>query len=291
MGIPYTTGTAMKLSNFASVVSKYKAVFFDAFGVLKNYNGVIKGIEHTFDFLAANGMEYFVLTNDSSRSPELLAAKYREAGIEAINTDHMISSGMLAREYFTHKLRDGEVVYMGTEKSAYYLEGTGLDGIPISEFEYRKSKDVRALVLLDEEGFDWNRDLNKAINLLRQKNIPIIVANSDETYPVSKHEVNIAIGGIADMLEAIVGKKVIRFGKPSSLMFLFAFQYLQQRMVVRKEDILMVGDTLQTDIIGGNKFGIDTALVLTGNTSPEMAKFLIKSTGIIPDFVCKSAVL
>ncbi|MCB0634261.1 MAG: hypothetical protein KDD15_31230 [Lewinella sp.] len=90
----------MKLSNFASILNRYKAVFFDAFGVLKNYNGVIKGIEHTFDHLAANGMEYFVLTNDSSRSPELLAAKYRDSGIEAINTDHIISSGMLAREYF-----------------------------------------------------------------------------------------------------------------------------------------------------------------------------------------------
>ncbi|MCB0634260.1 MAG: HAD hydrolase-like protein [Lewinella sp.] len=180
---------------------------------------------------------------------------------------------------------------MGTEKSAYYLEGTGLEGIPISEFNYHKSPDVRALVLLDEEGFDWNRDLNKAINLIRRKNIPIIVANSDETYPVSKHEVHIAIGGIADMLEAIVGKKVIRFGKPSSQMFIFAFQYLQTRVPVSKEDILMVGDTLSTDIMGGNKFGIDTALVLTGNTSAEQAKFLIKSTGIIPDFVCKSAVI
>lgn len=281
----------MKKSEFADILPKYKAVFFDAFGVLKNYNGVIAGIDRTFAYLAEHGIEFFILTNDSSRSPELLAEKYRTAGIEAINTDHMISSGMLAREYFRHKLRDGQVVYMGTDKSAYYLDGTGLTGIPISEFKYQQSEEVRALVLLDEEGFDWNKDLNKAVNLLRRKNIPIIVANSDETYPVSVDEVNIAIGGLADMLEAIVGKRVIRFGKPSSQMFIFAFEYLQKRTQVNKEEILMVGDTLSTDIMGGNKFGIDTALVLTGNTSPEQAKFLIKSTGIIPDYVCESAVL
>lgn len=281
----------MKKTAFSDVLPKYKAVFFDAFGVLKNYNGMIEGIERTFDYLAEKGMEFFVLTNDASRSPELLAEKYRSAGINAINTDHMISSGMLAQQYFKHKLRDGKVVYMGTEKSAFYLNDTGLEGVPISEFDYHNSEDIRALVLLDEEGFDWNKDLNKAINLLRRRNIPIIVANSDETYPVSKYEVNIAIGGIADMLETIVGKRVIRFGKPSSQMFIFAYEYMLKRVAVRKEEILMVGDTLYTDIMGGNKFGIDTALVLTGNTSPEQAKFLIKSTGIIPDYVCESAVL
>lgn len=281
----------MKKSDFATVLPRYKAVFFDAFGVLKNYNGIISGIGRTFDYLAEHGMEFFVLTNDSSRSPELLAEKYRMAGINAINTDHMISSGMLAREYFRHKLRDGQVVYMGTEKSTYYLEGTGLEGISISDFNYHQAENVRALLLLDEEGFDWNKDLNKAINLLRRKNIPIIVANTDETYPVSRDEIHIAIGGIANMLESIVGKRVIRFGKPSSQMFIFAFEHMQQKIPVRKEEILMVGDTLYTDIMGGNKFGIDTALVLTGNTSPEQAKFLIKSTGIIPDYVCESAVL
>lgn len=281
----------MKKTDFASILPKYKAIFFDAFGVLKNYNGVIKGIDRTFDYLAEQQMEFFVLTNDSSRSPKLLADKYRLGGIDAINTDHMISSGMLAREYFKHKLRDGKVVYLGTEKSAYYLEGTGLEGIPIGQFDYHNSKDIRALVLLDEEGFDWNRDLNTAINLLRRKNIPIIVANSDETYPVSKDEIHIAIGGIADMLETIVGKRVIRFGKPSSQMFIFAYEHMLRRVAVRKEEILMIGDTLYTDIIGGNKFGVDTALVLTGNTSPEQAKFLIKSTGIIPDYLCNSAVI
>ena len=53
----------------------------------------------------------------------------------------------------------------------------------------------------------------------------------------------------------------------------------------------MVGDTLFTDIIGGNKFGLDTALVLSGNTLPEMAKIKIGSTGIIPTYVCETAVI
>jgi ribonucleotide monophosphatase NagD (HAD superfamily) len=53
----------------------------------------------------------------------------------------------------------------------------------------------------------------------------------------------------------------------------------------------MVGDTLHTDIIGGNKFGLDTALVLSGNTIPEQAALKIASSGIIPTYVCESVII
>jgi ribonucleotide monophosphatase NagD (HAD superfamily) len=52
----------------------------------------------------------------------------------------------------------------------------------------------------------------------------------------------------------------------------------------------MVGDTLHTDILGGNKFGIHTALVLSGNTQADYYIDAINSSGIIPDHICQSAV-
>ena len=52
----------------------------------------------------------------------------------------------------------------------------------------------------------------------------------------------------------------------------------------------MVGDTLHTDILGGNKFGIDTLLVLSGNTSESEYQTKIKATGVIPDYVSRSIV-
>ena len=101
----------------------------------------------------------------------------------------------------------------------------------------------------------------------------------------------VAIGGIADLVENIVGKKFIRFGKPDAQMFLLAYERALKDIPVQRKEILMVGDTLYTDIIGGNKFGLDTALVLSGNTLPDMAKIRISSSGIIPTFVCDSAVI
>ena len=57
---------------------------------------------------------------------------------------------------------------------------------------------------------------------------------------------------------------------------------------LRRKDILMVGDTLDTDIRGGNKFGIDTVLVLSGNTARENYQLAIDASGVIPDFICEN---
>ena len=57
-----------------------------------------------------------------------------------------------------------------------------------------------------------------------------------------------------------------------------------------KSKILMVGDTLHTDILGATKFGIDTVLVLSGNTSRMDVEWMIKASGISPDYVCESIV-
>lgn len=61
------------IHEFRNVIEKYKVVFFDAFGVLKSYNGLIPGIAETFAYMEATGREYFIVTNDASRSPKQLA--------------------------------------------------------------------------------------------------------------------------------------------------------------------------------------------------------------------------
>lgn len=281
----------MQLADFRTVASPYKVVFFDAFGVLKNSEGILPGIEHTFEWLHETGKTFYVLTNDASRSPQELAESYYRQGLYAITPDRIISSGMLAREYLDLKVHNGTVAYLGTEKSAHYLQTTGLKTLPISQVDLKDIDDINALVLLDDEGFDWNTDLTKTVNLLRKRNIPVIVANTDATYPVSKTRVSIAIGAVAKMIETIVNKQFIRFGKPDAQLFMFAYERLENANHISRRDILMVGDTLKTDILGGNKFGLDTALVLTGNTQPQDAEVLIRSTGIIPTYVCKSVVI
>lgn len=275
--------------NFKDVVSRYDVVFFDAYGVLKTSNGLIPGIIETFDHLVESETEFYILTNDASRGPKSLADSYHAEGLHHITEDKIISSGMLARDYLKLKVKNGTVAYLGTDESAHYLEETGLHALSIADLDINHIDEVNALVFLDDEGFDWSLDINKLLNLLRQRNIPVIVANTDLSYPVSDKEVAVAIGGIASMVESISRRKFLKFGKPDSNMFIFAYEHTQKAIEVGKEKILMVGDTLDTDILGGNKFGIHTALVLTGNTLPENAALRIASSGIIPDHICASA--
>jgi HAD superfamily hydrolase (TIGR01450 family) len=280
-----------RIDNFKSIIDRYKVVFFDAFGVIKNYTGLVQGIEKTFDYLQSEKKEYYIVTNDASRSPVQLAESYHRMGLTAITHDRIVSSGMLTKEYLDLKVQDGIVAYLGTLDSAHYIERSGLLTLPMSEINESNMDKVSALIFLDDEGFNWCDDLNKTVNLLRKKTIPAIVANTDRAYPLSAHNVSIAIGGIAAMVESVVGKQFIRFGKPDSQMFMFAYDLIREYRQISKSDIVMVGDTLNTDILGGNKFGLDTVLVLSGNTLEKEVETRITATGIMPTYICESAVV
>ncbi|RKR83748.1 HAD superfamily hydrolase (TIGR01459 family) [Mucilaginibacter gracilis] len=281
----------IQTQNFKDIVDQYKVIFFDAFGVIKNYRGLVPGMEKTFEYLDAEKKKYYIVTNDASRSPIQLADGFHKIGLPNIKYGHIISSGMLAKEYLDLKVHDGIVAYLGTTNSAHYIETSGLHTLPVSQINDSNIDQVNALVMLDDEGFNWFSDLNKVVNLLRRRNIPTIVANTDLAYPLSSKDVAIAIGGIANMIETILGKKFIRFGKPDSQMFMFAYDLVREKMPVGKKDILMVGDTLHTDILGGNKFGLDTVLVYTGNTLATEAETRINATGIVPTYICDTAVV
>jgi HAD superfamily hydrolase (TIGR01450 family) len=280
----------MELHSFLSIAVNFKAVFLDSYGVLKNYNGLIDGVQDMVSLLKEKGIYVRVLTNDASRSQEQQVESFARLGLEGLQTHEVITSGMMAKHFLQHKITEGKIAYLGTENSAHYILQSGLEHIAVRDIDLNNTDDISAFVFLDDEGFDWNTDINKTINFLRRRNIPVIVANSDNLYPVSKNDVSVAVGGIAHLVERMLGRKFIYFGKPDSQMFTYAYNRLKRLAPFTKKDILMVGDNLHTDILGGNKFGVKTALVLSGNTSESSVEQQIMATGIIPDFICRSII-
>lgn len=276
------------LQSFRELAANYAVIFFDAYGVLKNFEGVIDGVLPALAELKRDGKELFIVTNDSSRSPKKMSQLYvhEELG-EIFPEDRVISSGMLARDFLRAKVKSRTVAYLGKPDSAYYITSAGLEAIPLSACT--TATEIGALALLDDEGFDWQPDINRAINLLRHRTIPVVVANADKVYPVHRNDVAIAVGGIADLMESALDRRFVRFGKPDAYMFSYSFSRASALTPgVRRKDILMVGDTLETDIRGGNKFGIDTVLTLSGNTAREDYQFWIAASGVIPDYICES---
>ncbi|GAB5551958.1 MAG: HAD-IIA family hydrolase [Saprospiraceae bacterium] len=279
----------MEISNFKDVVESYDAIFLDAYGVLKNSQGIIPGMQTTIDHLLTSGKPFYILTNDASRSPRQMVLRYQEQGLEGIETHHIISSGMMAYAYLKDTVTSGLVAYLGTKSSADYIKLEHGKMVSIMKVHSSEISDITAVAFFDDEGFDWQIAVNKTINILRQLTVPVVVANSDITYPVAKNEIALATGGIAAIIEQVSGKKFIHFGKPDGPMFYHAYQLLQDRgLNIPKNKILMVGDTLDTDILGGNKFGLHTMLTLSGNTSARKAAQKIQSKGIIPNYVVES---
>lgn len=278
----------MRTKPFYNVAKKFKAVLLDSYGVIKNHHGVILGAAGTIEKLRSDGKLIRILTNDASKSAAKQVEQFRRLGLKDIVEEEIITSGMMAKHYLQSKRTKGLIAYLGTTAAAQDILDAGLSPIHISEVNDGNIESIGALVYLDDEGFDWNKDINRSLNLLRRRNIPAVVANSDQIYPVSRSEVSIATGGIAKLVEATLGREFIHFGKPDSQMFMHAFVQLNAEKKIGKSDILMVGDTLHTDILGGNKFGIRTALVLSGNTRADKVQMRVKSTGIIPDYICDS---
>lgn len=278
----------MNYPSFFEIAQNYKVILLDSYGVLKNHDGLIDGVQRTLEFIRENNKIFRVLTNDASRSPKQQVEKYVELGLPGIEIHEMITSGMMAKQFLEHKVTEGRIAYLGTENSAHYILQSGLEHVPVRDIDLNDIDDISAFVFLDDEGFDWNIDINKTVNLLRRRNMPVILANSDKFYPVNRDDVAIATGGIAKLVESMLNKKFIHFGKPDSQMFMYAYEQIVEEAPVSKNDIIMVGDTLQTDILGGNKFGVKTMLVLSGNTREENVDLAIRSTGIIPDYICSS---
>lgn len=277
------------MQSFAELARNYAVVFFDAYGVLKNTGGVLPGVPAMLTSLVAATKDLYVVTNDASKSPQAMADQFSSGSNgPLLDSARFISSGLMATDFLSAKVPPGRVAYLGKPSSAIYVSSTGLhEAVPIAECGH--DDDVKALVLLDDEGFDWYRDINLALNLLRRKNIPAIVANADPTYPVDADHVAVAVGALGRMLEELAGKRFVHFGKPDAYMFAFALSKARKlRPSITKREILMVGDTLETDIAGGNKFGIDTVLVLSGNTAAKHAAMRIEATGIVPTFLCES---
>ena len=155
------------LESFAALARRYRVVFFDAYGVLKKSSGIIEGIPTVLDGLRSSGVEFFVITNDASKSPEKMSRSYAHPEFgDLVPPERIISSGMLAGEFLKDKVRTGTVAFLGKPDSAHYIEAAGLQAVPMSGVE--DPGQVRALLLMDDEGFDWFNDINAALNLLKK---------------------------------------------------------------------------------------------------------------------------
>ena len=251
------------LSNIGVLIEQYSVLLFDAYGVLVDKAGPLAGACELVSHLNTTGKTYFVLTNSASRLPGNMASSLQEVGLE-IPVERLITSGMLLEAYFGAQALTGRAcIVLGTDQSVEYVKLAG--GMPVPA-----GQDAEVVVVADQAGFPFVETIDAALSAILRRldagqSLHLVLCNPDLIYPFSPGRYGITAGSLAAILEAVLRERYqdrnmdfVRLGKPYSPIF----EEASRRAGTR--DMVMIGDQLATDILGAHRFGIDSALVLSG---------------------------
>ncbi|MBQ3357125.1 MAG: HAD-IIA family hydrolase [Oscillospiraceae bacterium] len=211
----------------------------------------------TLDFLSyvrAIGGKYLFLTNNSSRSVQAYIEKMHRLGIETTADDFLTSVDALTVYLNAKDYRDKLLYGFGTASFRQQLADAG--------FRLTQDRDeaVDALIC----GFDTELTFQKLEDacILLNRGVDFIAANPDWVCPTWYGYVP-DCGSVCEMLFRATGRRPVFIGKPEPQMALLAME----KYGFSKEETLLIGDRVYTDIACGVRAGIDAALVLSGEST------------------------
>lgn len=235
------------------LVEVYDAALLDLDGVL--YVGP-DAVPHAAAAVAAArraGMRIAFVTNNASRRPAAVATHLAALGIPA-SADDVVTSAQAAVRYLVARLPQGApVLVVGTEGLAEEVRAGGL--CPV-----REAAGALGVVQGLSPSTSWE-DLAEAAVAIRAGAL-WVAGNRDTTYPSARGPVP-GNGALVAALEAATGASPVVVGKPQPELHRVSVE----RVAARRP--LVVGDRLDTDVLGALGVGCDCLLVLTGVTELE----------------------
>ncbi len=229
--------------------------------------------EHSLDFLKHIkdiGGQYIFLTNNSSKSVNDYIEKLKHLGIDSSFENFMTSSQATAI-YLKKNYEERKIYVAGTKSLLKELVEYGLDVTDKIE------DGIECLVV----GFDTELNYDKVIDAckLLSQGVDYIATNPDLVCPTTFGFVP-DCGSICEMLKLATNREPIYIGKPEPTMV----EHAISRTAFSREETIVIGDRLYTDIACGINAGVTTAVVLTGETKKED----LENTSFTPDFVFKN---
>jgi glycerol 3-phosphatase-2 len=238
----------------ASLISMFDALLSDLDGVVYAGPHAIPGAVEALGKLEGEGVGLGYVTNNASRTPAQVAAHLRELGAPA--EDHqVVSSSQAAAELLSGMLPAGsKVLVTGSRALAHELELVGL--MPVqSALEHPV-----AVVQGFNPEIAW-KDLAEASYVVAGGAL-WVATNTDMSIPQARGMAP-GNGTLVAAVASATGQKPLVAGKPEAPLFHAAAKRLGS------ERPLVVGDRLDTDILGGNRAGFATVAVLTGVDTRE----------------------
>ena len=235
-----------------------KLIIFDMDGTIYLGKDLFDGALETFDYLKKHNIEYLFFTNNSSHDLEFYHQKMTNFGIECDLIHNFYSSTEVTISY----LKDKGV------KDIYVVGNKCLKDKLAKHFnlikEYQDGRKIDAVVA----GFSTElvyQELKDACLYLETQDVPFIATNGDFRCPVEGGLYIPDCGGMCEWIYLCTGKRAKVMGKPNPEII----DYIAKQFNVKKEEILVVGDRLYTDILVGVKANVDTLCVLSGESSLE----------------------
>lgn len=252
-------------------LKEIRALVFDMDGVLWRGKEALPGLNAIFDWMTAERIPYLLATNNSMSTAQMYVERLASHGV-TVPKETIITSGIAVRDYL--RLTYPPDVTVGAVGMQALMEVLFDEG-GFTRDDHRPQVQVVGTDL----NFGYN-DIKRACLAIRA-GAAFVATNPDTTLPTEEG----LVPGCGAMIAALVACTEVTptvIGKPEKYMFELACS----RLGLMPHEVLMVGDRLDTDILGANRAGARTALVLTGVSQREE----ITTTGIEPTMVATDLV-
>jgi HAD superfamily hydrolase (TIGR01450 family) len=245
-----------------------KRIFFlDRDGTLTLGPNKIEGVDGFIQALNKTKKKYFVITNNSSRTPQMHLQNLQKAGLSVGINNILVSTQLAVSSLKLNKLK--RVFWVANKKVSEYLQ--------FQDLTYDKV-DPQALLLTYDDEIDYQK-IVQFCGFVR-KGLPYYATHIDTLCPTAEGLIP-DIGTFIEMIRATTGKiPDMVFGKPDKSLI----ELILKKEKMFSRDAVVIGDRLYTDIALGQNADITSILVLSGETKREdYEASLIRADIIVKD--------
>ena len=238
-----------------SYIQNKEGFICDMDGVIYHGNKLLPGVKEFVSWLKKENKKFLFLTNSSERSPKELKEKLKFLGIE-VDVKCFYTSALATAMFLESQKPQG---------SAYIIGEAGLINALYDVGYTTNNVNPDYVVMGESRSYSYER-IEKAVNLVLN-GAKLIGTNPDLTGPI-ENGIAPATKALIAPIELATGKSAYFIGKPNPLMMRNALKILN----VQREDAIIIGDRMDTDIIAGIESEIDTVLVLSGISDTNTLK-------------------
>lgn len=255
------------LIRIEELLERYDAFLVDAYGVLVDSTRVYPTAARFLHRLRDANKRFLILSNDASKLPSTAAERYQRFGLPIDECD-LLTSGTLVGPYLlANDLAARPSIVLGPHETRHFILNVGSTITRIDD------PDAEVVVVFDDGGFPFLPAIEAVLsNLIKRidRNLPVhlVLPNPDYVYPKAPGQMGLAAGSVASLIEQALqhrfgdaAPQFVRLGKPHLPIFTAG---MEQLAVADPRRVVMIGDQLQTDILGAQEAGIDSVLVGTG---------------------------